>query len=1339
MKRILLLSISLFFVSILYSQNLDWVKQIKSNLGSEGVSVATDAQGYVYTLGSFSDTAIFSSVSNNNVLVSSGRIDMYISKHDGSGNLIWVKHITGHPGTQFIALSMKLDGNANIIIVGSIFGTADFDPGAPVYELSGGGSGSLYGAIFILKLNSSGEFIWATNSIHGLVPGAYVNHDFIRFTIDNNNDIILSAEETGNGGGVFLAKYSSGGILLWETSLNSGNNSVATDSYNNIYVVGGGSLYVGTSGCLITKYNANGNFLFNKYIQNTGAVYSCTIDKFDNMLIAGFYNGTVDFNPSVNQDFFLTAINPSIFILKFDNQNNFKWVKNIYGTASSPYYTVNPRVNSIATDLNGNIFFTGNFFQTIDFDPANPQFLIQSKGFSDFYFEKLDSNGIFLWARAIGSASYDVANTIAVNNNNDVYLTGYYNDTTDFDPNAGVYILTNDIGPSYDAYILKISDSSRANGQILNSDTTICAGNSITLTASGNGTNTSITDIDGNSYPTVQICNQTWTAKNLEVSHYTNGDIIPQVTNPVQWTNLTTGAWCWYNNDSATYATTYGKLYNWFAISDPRGLVPIGWHVPNTNEWTILTDSLGGLNDAGGKMKEVGTLHWMSPNQGATNSSLFTALPGGFRGYQGNFNNINLQTLFWTSTESNQGITSGAWYRLLYNSIAAVGSAGNQEKYCGLSIRLLSNTTFSYLWSNGATTPNINVTPTQTTTYYCTISDGISSYLDSVTVYVKQPTTSNNNTSICSSQLPYLWNGVNYNTAGTYTWNGINATGCDSLATLILNIQPNVTPSFSITQSICSGDILTLPTTSLNGIIGNWSPALNNTATTTYTFTPNAGQCSSTFQQTVIVNQNSTISLSSASSTNVQTVCLNSAIANINYSIAGGGTGAVITGLPAGVIGVYNAGTRLFVISGSPSVAGTFNYTITTTGLCTNASLGGTITINAPSSLSLTPASNSNQTICINSPISPIVYNVGGSAIGATVSGLPNGVTGVFNNGVFTISGSSTVNGNFNFTITSTGPCNAVSLNGNLQITPLILPSFTQVPAICTGSNIILLTTSSNGITGIWSPVMNNTSTTTYTFTPDNGQCASITTMTVVVNSKTDPDFSNVPVICNGGIVPSLPTTSNNGITGSWSPSVINNTTAGTYTFTPSTNECANTKSINTVIIPNPYSNNKYTTVNAVQNQDYQLQARSFQNANYLWTPASGLSNVSIVNPLFNYNRQQQYNIKITTAEGCIIVDTILVRMYQNCEIYVPGGFSPNGDGMNDVLFPELVGIAQLKSFKVFDRWGQLMFQTNIPGQGWDGKYKGVKQPIETYMWMAEGIDVNGNIIKKNGSTILMR
>jgi uncharacterized protein (TIGR02145 family) len=141
-----------------------------------------------------------------------------------------------------------------------------------------------------------------------------------------------------------------------------------------------------------------------------------------------------------------------------------------------------------------------------------------------------------------------------------------------------------------------------------------------------------ITDSDGNSYPTIvtNCSNQVWMQKNLNVSRYRNGDIIPQVTNENQWDNLTTGAWRYYSN-STSNGIIYGKLYNWYAINDPRGIAPLGWHVPTVAEFNTFINCLGGSSVAGGAMKETGTSHWLSPNDGATNSSGFTGLPGGGR------------------------------------------------------------------------------------------------------------------------------------------------------------------------------------------------------------------------------------------------------------------------------------------------------------------------------------------------------------------------------------------------------------------------------------------------------------------------------------------------------------------------------------------------------------------------------------------------------------------------------------------------------------------------------------------------------------------------------------
>jgi uncharacterized protein (TIGR02145 family) len=157
----------------------------------------------------------------------------------------------------------------------------------------------------------------------------------------------------------------------------------------------------------------------------------------------------------------------------------------------------------------------------------------------------------------------------------------------------------------------------------------------------------------------VLIGTQTWMAKNLSVSRYSNGDKIPQVKDSVTWAKLTTGAWCWYNNDSVTGAV-YGKLYNWYAVKDPRGLAPTGWHVASDSEWYVLSNFLG--PGAGGKLKETGTSHWFDPNVDALNSSGFTGLPGGYRSEIGQFCYIRYLGLFWTSTGYSSSV---AWYRRL--------------------------------------------------------------------------------------------------------------------------------------------------------------------------------------------------------------------------------------------------------------------------------------------------------------------------------------------------------------------------------------------------------------------------------------------------------------------------------------------------------------------------------------------------------------------------------------------------------------------------------------------------------------------------------------------------
>ena len=196
---------------------------------------------------------------------------------------------------------------------------------------------------------------------------------------------------------------------------------------------------------------------------------------------------------------------------------------------------------------------------------------------------------------------------------------------------------------------------------------------------------------------TVTICSQIWLTKNLSTSKYKNGDSIPHVTDSAAWLSLTTGAWCWYKNDSATYAATYGKLYNWYAANDPRGLAPTGYHIPTDLEWNVLVKCIDAAADtslsiqsttAGGALKEAGTLNWVTPNTGATNSSGFTALPGGLRSSTNSaFLNLGSYAYFWTASESD--LTSAKYHRLYSQDANAYRNT--RPKTAGLSVRCIKD------------------------------------------------------------------------------------------------------------------------------------------------------------------------------------------------------------------------------------------------------------------------------------------------------------------------------------------------------------------------------------------------------------------------------------------------------------------------------------------------------------------------------------------------------------------------------------------------------------------------------------------------------------------------
>jgi uncharacterized protein (TIGR02145 family) len=232
----------------------------------------------------------------------------------------------------------------------------------------------------------------------------------------------------------------------------------------------------------------------------------------------------------------------------------------------------------------------------------------------------------------------------------------------------------------------------------------------LTLSAFSQVPGNGVTDIDGNQYNTVIIGTQEWMKENLNVSKYSDGTPIPQVTDPTAWSNLTTGAWCYYNNDTSL-GNTYGKMYNWYAVagiwqaeSNPptsaeiasrKSLAPSDWNVPSVADWSSLFNYLGGNSVAGGKMKEAGLNHWLDPNTDATNSSGFTGLPGGYRPTNTIGQNLTGTGHWWCSDYL--APFAANFFQLTWTNGAVVNSTFDTRT--GISVRwvktILGNETFS--------------------------------------------------------------------------------------------------------------------------------------------------------------------------------------------------------------------------------------------------------------------------------------------------------------------------------------------------------------------------------------------------------------------------------------------------------------------------------------------------------------------------------------------------------------------------------------------------------------------------------------------------------------------
>ncbi len=391
------------------SGNLVWAKSMGDTLNEYGYSIGVDASGNVYTTGHFSGTVDFDGGAGTTTVSSNGNEDIFVTKYDASGNFIWVKNMGG--ATSDFGRAMAVDANGNVFVTGYFDGTSDFDPNSGTINLTSTG---LYD-IFVAKLDANGNFTWAKN--------------FGSTTFDVGNAIALDAS-----GNVYTTGYF-GGTADFDPGTATAN--LTSTGANDIF---------------ISKLDGVGNFVWAKNMGGTSndIGFSIAIDASGDIYSTGTFGGSADLDPGA-ASFSLTSNGSNdIYISKISAAGNFIWAKGFGGTTTDYVY-------GITTDPSGNVYTTGYFQGTVDFDPGVGTNSVTTNGNYDIFISKLNSSGNYVWAINVGGTQRDYAYSLAVDPSGNVYTTGWFEGTADFDPGSATANL-NSAG-AFDIFLLKIFQS----------------------------------------------------------------------------------------------------------------------------------------------------------------------------------------------------------------------------------------------------------------------------------------------------------------------------------------------------------------------------------------------------------------------------------------------------------------------------------------------------------------------------------------------------------------------------------------------------------------------------------------------------------------------------------------------------------------------------------------------------------------------------------------------------------------------------------------------------------------------------------------------------------------
>ena len=390
-----------------------WAKTVGSSVNDLCEAIAVDDSGNVFTTGSYEGTVDFDPGPGTFQLTSLGILDAYVLKTDSAGNFVWAVSIGGAGSDR--GFSLKTDNLGAVYITGRYANTVDFDPGAGVFNLTSNGDKD----VFVLKLNSVGNFVWAKS-----VGGTGDDQGF-GLSLDNQKNILVT--------GFFQNTV--------DFNPDAGSYNLSSNGNYDAYVM---------------KLENNGSFLwavsFGSTLNDNGS--SVVSDTSGNVYTTGYFTGTVDFDPGAGISNLITNGFMDIFVLKMDGNGNLVWAKSMGGTQTD-------NGTGIYADAAGNVFTTGSFQGTADFDPGIGSFNLTSAGAIDIYISKLDNNGNFAWAagfgQGVGLLSDDYSYSIAADNKGNIYTTGSFKATVDFDPGPGVANLVS--AGNNDAFVLKLDSA----------------------------------------------------------------------------------------------------------------------------------------------------------------------------------------------------------------------------------------------------------------------------------------------------------------------------------------------------------------------------------------------------------------------------------------------------------------------------------------------------------------------------------------------------------------------------------------------------------------------------------------------------------------------------------------------------------------------------------------------------------------------------------------------------------------------------------------------------------------------------------------------------------------